>query len=267
MTFFEREKPDPKMAIKSLHEDKPEVCHISELLPQHPFMMTVVAPRKSGKTFMVVDMIKDNSKFRGFFDFIFVWSRSIKADSKWKNLQLPSFSTFDHWDPVAAEKIFNTIIALHSRYPKKDCPKTLFVWDDMASSNVSSPHTQGLLERVATTGRHFGVSAIFITQAYMRLSPTVRTNTTNMCVFRIRNAQEFSRISEENREALDKDEFFNLYNEVTSKPFTFLHVNNQQGDPCLRFSSCWNERIKIPSLATIKEEEVEEKKKKKTRTK
>ena len=264
MSFYEYQAHDKKLEVKPLREEKVVGAKLNEKLPAPPFMMGVVAPRKSGKTYTVVDLLKDKDKYCGYFDFIFIWSKSYDADSKWKNLNLPKYCVFREWDAAHAERIFDTARECTRRYKRADCPKVLFIWDDMASDGVMKPHTQGLLEKIATTGRHFNVSAIFITQAYMRLSHTVRTNLTNLLVFRIRNAQEFAKISEENREALSKDEFFDIYNDVTSRPFAFLHINNQQGDPCLRFANCWSDVLKIPAMQRDLHLAVEDSKEKKT---
>ena len=248
-SFYEHLPPDPKLSVKKLKEEPPPKSGLDARLPQPPFMMTIVAPRKSGKTYTVVDLLRDKDKFCGYFDYIFLFSKSYFQDSKWvKNLRIRPNCIFSEWNPAKAQQILESAIKVSSKYGKKETPKILMLFDDMASEGVMSPHTQGVMEKIATTGRHFNISAIFITQAYMRLSHTVRTNTTNMCVFRIRNAQELAKISEENRESLSKDEFFYLYNDVTSKPYSFLHINNQQDDPTLRFSNCWNEQLKIPSM-------------------
>jgi hypothetical protein len=240
-SFFQRLESDPSLAVKELKEDKPLKHSINPLLPQAPFMMGVIAPRKSGKTYMIVDLLRDKDKYKGYFDLIFVFSKSMQADSKWRrNLALPKTCVFNEWKPDVAERIFNEAVAVARENSLKNTPKVLLLFDDLASEGTMTPFKQGVLEKIATTGRHFQVSCIFISQNIMRLSHTVRNNLTNLAVFRIRNAQEYEKIMTENREGLNKDEFFQIYNSITSQPYHFLHINNQQDNPAHRFSDCWD---------------------------
>src|SRR5271156_2656204 len=73
-----------------------EVVHA--LLPKPPFCLPIVAPRESGKTNLLVDLLLDRNKFFQFFEIIFIWSKSFFHDSKWRNLKLPFFLVNEHFD-------------------------------------------------------------------------------------------------------------------------------------------------------------------------
>lgn len=222
----------------------------SKRLPQFPFFWIVIAPRKSGKTNMVVDALLDENKYCGRFDVIIICSRTFHHDSKWRNLTLPSGSVFTSFEPSEFEKILEAA----EEVSKSTYVNILVVVDDMISDSIMTPRKMGVFEALAIRGRHANISVIMITQQYMALSPSVRNNATNTTIFRIRNGQELERITRENRESLSSGDFLKVYNIATNKPYAFLHINNQESDPKLRFSQNWNNPIRLDNVSTTEKE-------------
>lgn len=229
------------MSVQKVKELNPKRDQPDERLPQFPFMLVVVAPRKSGKTNMVVDALLDEDKYNGKFDVIIIWSRTYHHDSKWRNIDLPPGSVFTVFDENEANKILKVAEAVS----KEVYVNILIIVDDMIADSIMSPRRMGFFEGLATRGRHANVSVIIITQQYMALSPSVRNNSTNSIFFRIRNGQELDKITRENRESLTPEAFTALYNAATEEPFAFLHVNNQQADPKKRFWKNWDTLLQI----------------------
>lgn len=232
------------LKVQLCKEDKKKnITHIDKHLPQHPFLLTVVAQRASGKTNMVVDLLIDPKKMCGVFDLVFIWSTSFHHDSKWKNILIPcpEFMVFEHYDIDMIRQLFETLQVI----AKTKVMNVLFVFDDMIDQNVMSAYKMGTLESIAVRGRHYNISAIIISQLYKKLSLPMRVNSTNLVFFRIRNRNEMEKVMEENQESLTKEQFENMYNYVTSEPYAFLHINNQEPDPSLRFRKNWDTIIKI----------------------
>jgi hypothetical protein len=220
---------------------KKEQLECARALPQAPFLTVVVAPRKSGKTNLLLDSLLDESKYCYKFDIIIIWSRTFFHDSKWKNIDLPPGSVF----VAFSEEEVYTLMRVAETIAKKIVINTLFIFDDMISEGIMSPHKMGTLEAIAVRGRHANVSIIIISQQYMSLSPAVRNNATNSLFFRIRNGDELDKIARENRESLSMSDFLELYNFATNEPFSFLHVNNQEPDPARRFFRNWDTSLEL----------------------
>lgn len=216
------------------------VCDAS--LPQPPFLVPVVAPRKSGKTNLLLDALLDPEKYCNKFDIIIIWSRTYHHDSKWKNIKEEDVAVFTSF----REDEVSTLMNIAELVAKKMVVNTLFIFDDMISEGIMNPHKMGTLESIAVRGRHANVSIIIITQQYMALSPAVRNNSTNSIFFRIRNGDELDKIARENRESLSPEEFLQLYNFATNEPYSFLHVNNQEADPKKRFFKNWDTSLLLP---------------------
>ena len=210
-------------------------CNVTHGLPEPPFFLTVVAPRKSGKTNLVIDLLTDKDKLLGKFDAVFIWSRTFYLDPKWKNIDLPPGSIFTEFIEEELAELMDAIEETYQQIPIS----ILLVFDDMVTEKIMNSHRIGQIDSVAVRGRHSGTSCIIISQQYLSLSPPVRNNTTNMVIFRVRNGDEMEKIARENREWLEMDEFKKLFFEYTNEPYSFMHINNQRQDPKERFHKNW----------------------------
>ena len=244
MPCFTRVKHDKPLQVKKLKERKPDKTNIHPALPQHPFMLGICAPRKSGKTHLCIDLLADKDKYKGFFDVIIIYSRSLVQDTKWhENLDLRCCIQRSRWNAAEAQGLFEDCRKL-ATMKMKPKPRVLWVLDDFITEGVSNPQKMGVIEAIATQGRHHGISCIFITQQYMKMSPPIRNNCTNLVIFRIRNARELEKVTMENQESCTDNEFKEIYDHATSVPYGFLHINNQASVQD-RFTCCWDETLKV----------------------
>jgi hypothetical protein len=234
--------PIAKLQVTHVKEkEKKNEVKCDKCLPQPPFLLVIVAPRKSGKTNLLLDALMDENKYCTKFDIIIIWSRTYHHDSKWRNIKLPEGSVFTTF----VEEEVKEILRMAEYVAKKMTVNVLFIFDDMISEGIMNPHRMGVLEAVAVRGRHANVSIVIISQQYMALSAAVRNNATNSIFFRIRNGDELEKIARENRESLSMDQFLEIYNFATLKPYSFLHVNNQEANPKLRFGQNWDTKIEL----------------------
>lgn len=70
------------------------------LLPTHPSLLAIVAPRKSGKTTLLVNMLTRADMYKAFFHEIHIWSPTINLDKKWEKVTkfLPKDWIHTHFD-------------------------------------------------------------------------------------------------------------------------------------------------------------------------
>jgi hypothetical protein len=202
-----------------------------------------VAPRKSGKTNLLLDTLLDQDKYNQKFDIVIVWSKTFYHDPKWRNIKLPPGSVFTKF----SESDVHCLMEIAEFVATKTIVNALFIFDDMITEGIMSSRRLGTIESIAVRGRHANVSIVIISQQYMALSPSVRNNSTNSIYFRIRNGDELEKIARENRESLSVEQFNNLYNHATKDPYNFLHVNNQESDPSKRFRKNWDTLLLLPS--------------------
>jgi hypothetical protein len=213
-------------------------------LPIHPFFMMLVGPRKQGKSNAALDFIF-NKIPDGFFDMMIVYCKTIEDDDKWKPVLESIPREFIHLDldENSLRKEFNTVSMIRKKDPNF---KTLMIFDDMIQETAvhDARYRNSFLNKLATMGRHKGISVIFTTQLYKALSTAIRNNTTNLLVFYQQDVSERDKIMEANRGELSKDQFLEVYHIVHADPEqkNFLHINKDQKGP-LRFTKNWSSPV------------------------
>ena len=80
-------------------------------LPSHPSLVAIVAPRKSGKTTLLVNMLTKDEMYKKFFHEVHIWSPTIKLDKKWEKVTkyLPEEWIHSHFDDTEFMEIMDRI--------------------------------------------------------------------------------------------------------------------------------------------------------------
>ena len=207
--------------------------HVGKL----PMRAVVLGPSGSGKTILLQNMILDI--YRGCFERIYIMSPSIDVDHSWEPVrgyiekvmkvkdtkEEPIY--FDHYDPVALDKIITTQHKLAEYMKKQDHKKIyqiLIVVDDFADSPQFTRQSK-LLHALYIRGRHTFISTITATQVFNALSPIIRKNITELYVYRLRNYRDLESLIEELSALYPKKTLLELYNMATSEPHSFLYIN------------------------------------------
>lgn len=200
-----------------------------------PFSSIVVAPRFSGKTYLIVEML--NSKhFRSQFDNIIVFSPTINLDHNWDKLKdKEDLLLSDEFEETYIEKLLSHIekqvkqknkLQLQAKtqlnpdyYGPVKTPSTqlplldgpletdiqegdndpletyLIILDDLADKFRMDKSS--VLNKLAIKSRHYQISYIFVSQKYRLLPPSIRVNSLVKVFFKINNQKEMDAISEE----------------------------------------------------------------------
>lgn len=72
-------KPIPVPA-SSKHKPVP-----NDILPQHPFTIGIIAPKGSGKTTVIANLL---NFYRGYYHTILIFSPTVASDEKWDCIYL-----------------------------------------------------------------------------------------------------------------------------------------------------------------------------------
>ena len=201
-----------------------------------PTRSVLLSPSGGGKTVLLQNLVL--KVYKGCFERIYVFSPSINVDATWDPVkqyieeEMDAHETedepfyFDSYKPEALENIINTqnkIIKHMKAKNKKKLYQILIIVDDFADDPSFSRHSK-LLHSLYTRGRHAYISTITATQRFCCLSPIIRTNATELYVFRLRNQNDLDRFLEEVSAVLDKKTLLKIYQECTKEPFSFLYV-------------------------------------------
>jgi hypothetical protein len=192
--------------------------------PEDNFVLYISAPRRSGKSTLLVNLLTRPEFYRNKFDKVYIFSQTIYLDGTWGKVLslLPKEQIFEEFDP---EKIMQIIDR------NRDGQKILIVVDDMiGESGFKKLDSSDVLTKISTRGRHFGVSLIVSSQAVSAVSSHFRKNTDAIIVFATENAKEREIIFSEFLAHMNKDEFRQIFNFCTKQKHSFLLFNKMNGN-------------------------------------
>jgi hypothetical protein len=192
--------------------------------PSDNFVMYISAPRRSGKSTLLVNLLTRPEFYRNKFDKIYIFSQTIYLDGTWGKVLslLPKEQIFEEFNPELIMQIIDR---------NRDGQKILIVVDDcIGDVGFKKLDSSDVLTKISTRGRHFGVSLIVSSQAVSAVSSHFRKNTDCIVVFATENARERTIIHEEFLAHLSKEEFRQIFNFATKDKHSFLLFNKMSGN-------------------------------------
>jgi hypothetical protein len=201
--------------------------------PKKYFCLSLVGSRFAGKTNLINWLILN--VYRRLYDSILVLSPSAFFDPTWTAVQkLPNIAFGNQCNDEILDGILAKQKTIYTNSERKT--SLLLIIDDFGSQAKQSSKGghRAALEKLATTGRHFGLSLMCSFQHAFQITPVVRLNTTNWILFRL-NLKEFRKLSEELRAHLTEEEFVSNCMESTREKYKFLYVNFQTNDESKMF--------------------------------
>lgn len=222
---------------KSQDDEKPK--QIDSALLHHPFRLGIVAPSRSGKTNLLVNLLLRNDFYRKYFHYIYVWTPTFFDDDKWRLVELPEEQIFTEYNEADLQRVVNKQLEHTNK-------RALYIFDDCISEKGVFTNTYGtLLSKLVFRGRHWNISLCFVSQSYKAISRGFRVNMTGWIFFAIGNKQEIMKIAEENSGLMSKEEFLRIFKEATLEPYSFMYINYQEADPKKQYRKRFSEIMSV----------------------
>jgi hypothetical protein len=235
--------PTDKLAIRPIkvkesEEDKvpKNNMHDEHVLPNHPARVMFVGPSASGKTTLIINLLRNNAYFRRYFDVIYVFSPSWTLDRSWRALdawtadQRKEKSTdslvipFEDYDMEKLEQLVNAQRIMVKENGRENT-KALFLFDDSVANNELM-NNKNFVE-LFLRGRHGNASTWIATQQYNMVPKKVRAQMSNLFIYAC-TSEECKAIGAEWRaQKLSNRDFKNLLDFCTAEDYGFMHINNQ----------------------------------------
>ena len=229
--------------------------------PELPMRAMLCGPSGAGKSVVLQNKILD--VFRGCFSRVYIFSPSIDIDQTWdpvkkhiKDEITPDPTEkifFNTYDPEALGDIINTQHQV-VEYMKKEKYRFLFhiliVVDDFADKPAFTRNSS-LLHQLYIRGRHQMISTITATQVYRAISPVVRKNITDLCIFRLRNQSDLDAVIEETSAIFDKATLLKFYKAATAEPYSFLYVKLTAKTTADMFYESFSEPINATDVSPL----------------
>jgi hypothetical protein len=235
-------------------EDKTKYKPIHGHLPHPPFLLLMAGSVRSGKTNALVGLLRDEEMFGDkYWDIVKIYSNSIYNDPKGKYLM----DVFDVEDGYK-DSYIDKFIESQKKQKREDMSTALLVFDDIINKDFKKNNSISFL---ASRFRHIETSIIIAVQSFRAISPIIRSNATNIMVFKQQSAGkkgELAKIIEEYSDlAGSEQQFIDYYHfAINSEPYSFLYIDAQQNPA--RFYNRFETLIGEGSKSLIPKQEVED---------
>ena len=207
------------------------------LAPQHDnkvgsFRMLISGKSGSGKTNLVVSMILQGQIT---FDHIYLYTKSLEQLKYRLLLSFIKSLEVDYKSTHKKEISFCTTgTRIEDIIPIDQIPTgriNLCIFDDL----ITERH-QEVIESYFVRGRHRGVDAIYISQAYHSVPILIRKNCDYFCVYQPSSKGEFDILKKEHRPVGDDaDEFAKIFKQATSGKNSFLFIDKRTDIELLQY--------------------------------
>jgi len=213
--------------------------HLAASLPV-PWRVLCSGRSQAGKTELLRNVV--TSFWRGTFEKIYIFSRTARLDSTYKAIieyaeklgQDESEEPFvwEDLDVDALTKIMQERKSLIQRIKANKethkLPAVLVIIDDMSDSEILQKRSgPGVIAKMFTMGRHFGVSIWCNVHSVNSLGPLARKQASGLILFKITNAREYESVKEQFSHLVGRDEFDALYDIAAGKQspaYSFLSI-------------------------------------------
>lgn len=219
---------------KDLNKLDNMVVKSNDPLPKQDIVWIISGGKGSGKSTMVLNVLKNKNAYKGFYDNIILVSPTALRDSKFDKLRQEleeEDKYFTNCDDETIETIMKNLQDFNDEFDEKEenrKPHNLIIFDDCLSSLPKSTQKSKFNELI-TTSRHLKTSVWLLVQKFNKVNPLIRDQADLISIFKTNNKQELQTI--EDSLNVDKKEFNDLYTFATYEPNSFLHISFFGGQP------------------------------------
>lgn len=206
------------------------------IIADAPFFMSMAAPRKSGKSWLLAEALK--AQWVDRFDYIFIISPSLEVNGDYDE-----FRKYDHVYLISnvtqniIDSIFERMRVVKQECVQRErdielgyqedpltCPETLVILDDCIDSNLFS--FRGTVDKIAERGRHINLSGIVSSQRISAISRSIRINSDIFLIFCPYQARELEQFVEQFVFRDQRKAIYETMREIFDVPYRFLFVDN-----------------------------------------
>lgn len=153
-------------------------------IPKFPQSLLMVGASASGKTTLLLRLMTGKHMYKGFHDFVFLFSVTGHLDASFKRLKLPKSHIFD-----TEESMIKNLHAIYDAQKKNvvangigKSNKILLIFEDLTTNEALLKDK--LFKSLWTLGRHLNLQVIGMVHKYKAMPRTQRQNAMNVIYFR-----------------------------------------------------------------------------------
>ena len=213
-----------KLKILAAKKSKPkEIFNIDKNLLQPPFNSVIISPTCSGKSTIILNLIKNDNFYKKVFEphNIYYFSPSVMIDETLNAIaEDEDIIKFDDDDDLSnADNILRAIELEQKNKPEKDRKHILIVYDDMLPYLKPTSY----IGKLFTKSRHYKISCILTSQHYTSAPLKCRNNSQMILISKLYNESELEKVNHE-LGANFKD-FLKYYNMCVNELYGFIYCD------------------------------------------
>jgi len=223
------------LSIKAFKTDKDEIklrplmedCTI----PKFPQSVVMVGASGGGKTTLLQNLMLDEDFYKGYHDFVFLFSITAKLDASLKKLKVKKSHIFDTEDDMIKnlEIIFEAQKKNIENKGVKNSPKIVCIFEDLTTNEKLMRNKT--FKSLFTLGRHLNIQVIAMIHKYKALPRTQRLNAMNIIFFRASGDEVDQLVDDFTPPGHTKKEFKAIVEYATAptdtNKFNFLYMCNK----------------------------------------
>ena len=220
--LFDMLKTQHSHLTKSLKALDNQVKHGDGPFPVSAFTWAICGGRGAGKSTLLLNLLE--TKFKGYFDKIWLISPTASRDNKFKKLLkeikgqhklAPDDGTLKMILDDCRDEIDD------AKEEKQSPPNFLIILDDCLHLLPKSQQ-QSAVNELMTCHRHVRCTVILLSQKYNKLNPLIRSNLDCISMFRTNNQSEKNCFLDDISHDVEK---YYEYATGGNEPNMFLHIN------------------------------------------
>jgi len=205
-----------KILPVKIKKEKNEFKKLPSILPKPPFLLTLQAPVRSGKSNLIMNMVY--RWYKPIFDEIIFISPTVKNDKTCKMLYKDKdIIKMDENLDNDLDMILNEIVEQQNETVEEDRKHILIILDDCLGFLK-----QGLAN-LCSRYRHYKISMIITSQSFRSIPVITRCNSSHYILFSTHNKKELDKLEEEF--SGNFPQFLNLYKKATEDKYAFLYMD------------------------------------------
>tara|TARA_R110000772_G_scaffold16277_2_gene46434 strand:- start:279 stop:1043 length:765 start_codon:yes stop_codon:yes gene_type:complete len=217
-----KSKPLKIMKVKDL-EDGSKYPEINPILPQPPFMLIGYGSVRSGKTNSLINMMRRSDMYgTDYWEDVLVISNTAGNDPKMYKFMGDAFKLEDHYE----NRMVDELVTSQKKYSREEMPTSLLILDDIISRDFKKSSSNAI-NSLATRFRHYELSIMIFVQSARAVSNMIRSNATDILIYRQQSNLEMDKLREEYSDLAPKN-FQNYYNISQEERYGFLYIDAQE---------------------------------------
>lgn len=248
------EGPQEHLQIQSVPPSKlikpTELDKVNDYLPKPPFAMGLVAPKGSGKSTIIYNLISRPEFYLKKFDQVWMLSPTFFLDDTYAKAKLnpervvTDVNKFSDTMNTIIDKVNTQIESIKTavaqqassqgwskerqkeeveKQKAEKLDRILIIIDDAVG--VKALERGSVITNSFSRHRHLYISFLYAVQIYKAMPPVVRVNLSAILIFRIFNRGELKKIVEEQAVLVKDSTWMALYEHATKEPYSFLYIN------------------------------------------